>query len=191
MIKYKNPCTISTKSDLILRDYDLLAELSSLTYVSIAGTITCMDESIRRKIEPNGAPSLRRFAMLKEFSKTNAATGLHFMPIIPYLTDTRDNIDVILSNAKDSGVDYVIPSILNHRGQTRRAFFDFVRAEYSELCKPLSDLYKSGGADKEFTRTLYSLVNELRTKNNLSLNYTAIMKEKIKHTENVQLSLFD
>lgn len=191
MIKYKNPCIISTKSDLILRDYDLIAELSNLTYVNIAATITCMDENIRNKIEPGGVSSLRRFEMLKEFTKTDACTGLHVMPLIPYLSDSRENIDALFSHAKDNGVKYVIPDVLNLRGRTRWAFFDFIRMEYSELCKPLQDLYKNGGADKEYKQKLYSLVNELRTKYNLSRDYNAFMKEKLKQADGVQLSLFD
>lgn len=190
MIKYKNPCIISTKSDLILRDYDLIAELSSLTYVNVAATITCMDESMRRKIEPNGAPSLKRFAMLKEFSKTDASIGLHLMPIIPFLTDTRGNIDSLFSHAIDSGVQYFIPQILNLRGKTRWAFFEFIRSEYPALCKPFQDLYKAGGVDKAYKYELYSLVNELKTKYKLSTNYDAIIRDKLKKPEFEQLSLF-
>ena len=52
MIKYKNPITISTKSDLILRDYDLLSELAGLTYVNIAVTVTTMDENLSKLLEP-------------------------------------------------------------------------------------------------------------------------------------------
>ncbi len=191
LIKYRNPCIISTKSDLILRDYDLISELSNLTYVNVAATITCMDESVRKKIEPGGAPSLRRFAMLNEFSKTNASIGLHFMPIIPFLTDNRENIDSLFANAKDSNVAYVIPGTLNLRGKTRWAFFDFIRNEYPHLYTSLQDLYKTGGAGKEYKEKLYSVVSELRLKYNLSCNYSAIMKSKLKQTENEQLSFFD
>jgi len=191
MIKYKNPCIISTKSDLILRDYDLIAELSELTYVNVAATVTCMDENIREKIEPGGAPSLRRFAMLKEFSKTDASIGLHFMPIIPFLTDNRENIDSLFAHAKDSNVEYVIPATLNLRGKTRWAFFDFIRNEYPYLYTSLQELYKSGGAGKEYKEKLYSMINELRSVYGLSCNYSAIMKAKLKQTNNEQLSLFD
>jgi len=118
MIKYQTPCIISTKSDLVLRDYDLIDELSRITYINVAATITCMDENIRKKIEPVGVPSLKRFAMLKAFAKTNASTGLHFMPIIPYLTDTRENVDGLYARAKDSEVDYVLPGVLYLRGKT-------------------------------------------------------------------------
>ena len=191
MIKYKNPCIISTKSDLILRDYELIAELSSLTYVNVAATITCMDESKRRKIEPNGAPSQRRFAMLKEFSKTDASIGLHLMPIVPFLTDTRENINSLLSHAKENGVQYFIPGILNLRGRTRWAFFNFIREEYPALCKPFQDLYKTGGVDKAYKYELYSLINKLKAKHALSTNYNSIIKEKLNKPEFKQLSLFD
>jgi DNA repair photolyase len=191
MTKYKTPCIISTKSDLILRDYDLIAELSTITYVNVAATVTCMDESIRTKIEPVGAESLKRFAVLKEFSKTNASTGLHFMPIIPYLTDNRENVDSLYAHAKDSQVDYVLPGTLHLRSQTRQAFFAFIKAEYRDLYGPLQDLYKSGGTRKEYKNKLYSMVNALKAKYGLSGSYSAPMKEKLKQTKHSQLSLFD
>jgi len=190
MIKYKTPCIISTKSDLILRDYDLVSELANITYVNVAATITCMDENIRRKIEPNGVKSLKRFAMLKEFSKTNASTGLHFMPIIPYITDSRDNVDSLYANAKDCGVDYVLPGTLYLRRKTRGVFFDFINQEFPHLYEELQTLYKTGGAGKEYKDKLYLMVNELKSKYNLSSSYSKPMKEKLNQSENIQISLF-
>lgn len=190
MIKYKTPCIISTKSDLILRDYELIAELSSITYVNVAATVTCMDENIRKRIEPNSAPSLKRFAMLKEFSKTNASTGLHFMPIIPFLTDEYENIDSLYSNAADSHVDYVLPGVLYLRGKTREVFFDFIKREFMHIYEPLQQLYKTGSAGKEYKDKLYLTVNELKEKHGLSSSYSRPMKEKMKQISGEQLSLF-
>lgn len=191
MIQYKTPCIISTKSDLILRDYDLIAELASITYVNVAATITCMDESIRKKIEPNGAPSLKRFTMLKEFAKTNASTGLHFMPIIPYLTDNRENVDSLYSHAEGCEVDYVLPGTLYLRGKTRQVFFDFIESEFPNLYEPMKNLYKTGSTGKEYKDELYKMVNELKAKYHLSGSYTKPMKEKLKQAEYTQLTLFD
>ena len=81
LIQYKTPCIISTKSDLILRDFDLLDQLSRITYVNVAATITTTDETLRKKLEPGGVPSDRRFSMLKAFAKTKVHTGLHAMPL--------------------------------------------------------------------------------------------------------------
>jgi len=191
MIKYKNPCILTTKSDLILRDYDLIAELSEITYVGLAATITSMDENIRRKIEPGGTESMRRFNMLKAFSKTKATTGLHFMPIIPYLTDSRENIDSLFSQAKDCNVKYVIPGLLNLRGRTRWVFFDFIKKDYPELYSPLQSLYAAGNNRMDYKKSVYKMLNEFRLKYRLSFDYTTPMNEKLKLADGYQLSLFD
>ena len=180
LIKYKTPAIISTKSDLILRDYDLIDELSKITYINIAATITTMDENKRKLIEPRGVESDKRFKMLKIFRTTNASVGLHVMPIIPYLTDSFENFDSLFSMAQDSGVHYVLPGTLYLKGKTRTAFFDFIKKEFSQYYNDLLALYKTGGADKEYKNSLYRIVNDLRGKYNLSSSYTKPMKEKLK-----------
>ena len=190
MIKYKTPCIISTKSDLILRDYDLIDELSRITYVNVAATITCINENIRKKIEPNAVPTIDRFKMLKEFNKTNASTGLHFMPIIPYITDGFENVDLIYNQAAHCKVDYVLPGVLYLRGKTRKVFFDFIRQEYPNLYEPLQTLYKKGGAGKEYKDELYAMVNQIKEKYNLSSSYSKPLKEKLRNYTNEQLTLF-
>lgn len=180
LIKYKTPAIISTKSDLILRDYDLIDELSRITYINVAATITTMDEKVRKLIEPGGVESHRRFEMLKTFRKTNASVGLHVMPIIPYLTDSFENFDLLFSRAKDSNVHYVLPGTLYLRGKTRTVFFDFIKKEIPHLYNDLAKLYMTGGADKEYKNTLYKMINELRDKYELSSSYTKPMKEKLR-----------
>lgn len=182
LIRYKTPAIISTKSDLILRDYDLIDELSRVTYINIAATITTMDEKVRKLIEPGGVESAKRFNMLKTFRKTNASVGLHVMPIIPYLTDSFENFNLLFSMAKDSDVHYVLPGTLYLRGKTRTVFFDFIKREVPHLYNDLAALYKTGGADKEYKNSLYKMVNELREKYNISSSYVKPMKEKLNQT---------
>lgn len=183
LIKYKTPAIISTKSDLILRDYDLIDELSKLTYINVAATITTSDEELRKLIEPGGVQSSRRFKMLREFRKTNASVGLHVMPIIPYLTDGFNNIDSLFNMTKDSDVHYVLPGTLYLRGKTRTVFFDFIKKEFPSLLNSLLEIYKTGGADEEYKNNLYKTVNQLRDKYSLSSSYSKPMKEKLKRCD--------
>ncbi|HIF5131550.1 TPA: radical SAM protein [Clostridioides difficile] len=191
LIKYKTPAIISTKSDLILRDYDLIDKLSRITYINVASTITTVNEDTQRLIEPNGVDSMRRFKMLKEFRKTNASVGLHIMPIIPYITDDFDNINSLFRHAKECNVHYVLPGALYLRGITRGVFFDFVKKEFPELFDKLSILYSAGSLNREYKNQLYKMVNELRYKYSLSSSYSKIMKEKLKNSGDVQISFFD
>lgn len=190
LIKYKTPAIISTKSELILRDYDLIDELSRITYVNIAATITTTDEILRKMLEPKGAPSDKRFEMLKVFHKTNASTGLHVMPIIPFLTDSYENIDSLFYKAKESNVHYVLPGTLYLRGQTRKVFLNFIKTEFPGKYERILALYKTGGADKEYKNQLYKLVNELRDKYSLSSSYSKSMEEKLNQTQYEQLKMF-
>ncbi|MGS2332800.1 hypothetical protein ACVCBD_16420 [Clostridioides difficile] len=135
--------------------------------------------------------SIRRFKMLKEFRKTNASVGLHIMPIIPYITDDFDNINLLFRHAKECNVHYVLPGTLYLRGITRGIFFDFVKKEFPELFDKLSILYSTGSLNRGYKNQLYKMVNELRYKYSLSSSYSKIMKEKLKNSGDVQISFFD
>ena len=178
-IKYKTPIIISTKSDLILRDYHLIEELAEITYVNIASTIVTVDEDIREKMEPGASESKARFNMLKAFSKTKASTGLHVMPIIPYLTDSYLNIDELFSRGKDANVTYVLPGTLYLRGNTKGNFLEFIKSEFPDKYNKINTLYIKGSAGKEYKNGLYKMVNEVRAKYNLSNSYSKPIKERL------------
>ncbi|MCZ7608657.1 MAG: radical SAM protein [Ignavibacterium sp.] len=180
LIKHKTPAIISTKSELILRDYDLIAKLAKLTYVNVASTITTMDESIRQKIEPFCSPGKNRFNVLKEFRKTNASVGLHTMPIISYLTDSYFNIEQLCLEARESNVHYMLPGVLYLRGKSRNIFFEFLKESFPDEYESIAKLYKTGGADKSYKEKLYNeVVNPLRQKYGISNSYIKPMKEKM------------
>lgn len=180
LIKYKNPAIISTKSTLVLRDFELIDELSHITYINIAETITTIDENVREKIEPGSASSEDRFKVLKEFRKTNASIGLHLMPIIPLITDSESNFDGLFSRAMGCGVDYVLPGTLYLRGRTRKHFLEFMKRDFPDIYNEFIGLYKTGGADKEYKNRLYIMVNRLRDKYQLPSSYMKPMRDKLK-----------
>lgn len=191
MIKYKNPCIISTKSDLILRDFEIIEKLADITYVNIAATITCANENMRQKLEPKGAESIKRFEMLKEFSKTKAHTGVHFMPIIPFITDSRENIMGIYEGAKWCNAEYVLPALLNLRGKTREVFLDFMNAEFSDKLYNFIEFYKNKDFKNKYRKCIYATVREAEIKYSISSDYMKFYHKKPDNNEAIQLSLFD
>jgi len=179
LIKYKTPAIISTKSDLILRDFDLIDQLSRITYINIAATITTMDEDVRQKIEPKASPSLKRFEMLQTFRKTNASVGVHMMPLLPYLTDTEENLDALFAQTKASDILYALPGTLNLRGKTKPYYLQFIRMQYPELYEKTVQLYRSGSLDKNYKNDIHKRVNRLISKYTISTNYMPLIKERI------------
>lgn len=192
LIKYKNPAIISTKSKLILRDYDLIDELSRITYINIASTVTTTDKEVSSLLEPNADTPKERFEVLKTFRKTNASVGLHTMPIIPYLTDSPENFESLFYFAKESNVHYAYLGTLYLRGETRKFFFNFIQKNYPHLYKNIYMLFNNRERKIEYKNSLYKLINPIRNKYSVSSSYTKVMKEKLKTEEkyNPQLKLF-
>ena len=184
MIKYKNPIIISTKSKLILRDLELIKELSSLTTVNIACTITAADENIRKYIEPNASSSIDRFKVLNKIkAETNAVVGVHLMPIIPYLTDNYNSLNAIYRTASKIKADYVLPGTLYLRGKTKEIFMSSIEKYDDELYLKLKEMYKKGSAGDEYKKGLYKNIYELQKKYNINANYMKAINDKIKSFE--------
>lgn len=179
LIKYQTPAIISTKSDLILRDYDLIDQLSRITYINIAATITTADEKIRALIEPGSSPTTARLAMLKEFKKTKASIGFHMMPILPLITDSPENLEQLCRAAMDCGADYLLPGVLYLRGQTRTRYFSFLESEFPNLIPQYRELYKKGGADQDYKQELYKKLNLFREMYNVPKSYMKPMRDRL------------
>ncbi len=163
-IKYKIPICLSTKSKLILRDFDLFAELATLVPVDIACTITTVNEKIRQLIEPNASSSQERFNNLKEFSKTNVNTGIFIMPIIPELTDSYENLSMLYKIAKENKINYAITSILNLRGETKIKFLNFLKDKLPHLYNKIKAHYKGSYVNLIYKRHIYNIINKLEKK---------------------------
>lgn len=180
MIKYKTPIIISTKSNLILRDIDLIRQLSNLTYVNVAFTITTLDEKIREKIEPYGSKTIDRFKALNEFKKTtNASVGVHLMPIIPYLTDNYNNLKEIYRISGKIKVDYVLPGTLYLKGKTKPYFLNFVRNYDINIYNKINNLYEKNSDRHNYKDGLYRVIDKFKKEFNVSSNYMKVLKEKI------------
>ncbi len=106
--KYGFGATVLTKSDLILRDLDLLQRINEKTKAVAQITLTTLDNDLSRLIEPNVCPTSRRVEVLREFQGAGIPTVVWFCPILPYLTDTEENILSILDVCRDTGVKGII-----------------------------------------------------------------------------------
>ena len=149
-----------------------------------------MDEDIRSVLEPGGVSSSRRFDVLSEFRKTNASTGVHMMPVIPYITSVRENLEAVFSETKQRDIHYLITSNLNLKGPTRAVFFNFVREEFPQYEHPLTRLFSYGKEYKEYKSELFQMISEVRTKYNVKADFGSIIKEKNAQFEAEQLSFF-
>ncbi len=101
----KSSTTVQTKSDLIIRDIDILQRMKN---VEVIFTINTMDEIIARKIEP-GAPSpQRRLEALRQLSEAGIKTWVFLGPIIPQINDSSDSLKKVVRQVKDAGAGKIM-----------------------------------------------------------------------------------
>ncbi|MEG0404283.1 SPL family radical SAM protein [Anaerorhabdus sp.] len=98
---------LSTKSDLVTRDIDILKEIKEHSPVLINMTITTVDDELCKIIEPNVCVSSKRFEALKKISDAGIDTCILMMPILPWITDSDDNIKELVKRAHECGVKYI------------------------------------------------------------------------------------
>ncbi len=106
--RYGFGASVQTKSDLVLRDIDLFDRINRKAKGVLQMTLTVADESLSRILEPNVCPTARRYEVLKEFQARGIPTVVWMTPILPFLTDTEENIRTILDRCFDAGVKGIV-----------------------------------------------------------------------------------
>ncbi|MHA1359711.1 MAG: radical SAM protein [Candidatus Helarchaeota archaeon] len=144
LLKHRYPVSISTKSVLVLRDLDLFSKIAEITWCDLAFTITSIDEDVSSFLEPRAATSEERFSALEKIKEEypSIQTGVNFMPIVPFLEDSDENMEAIVRNAHEVKVDYINFAGLTLRDQQATYFLQKLREKYPEIVKKFHRLYR-------------------------------------------------
>lgn len=136
--EYRFPVHIITKSNLVLRDLEILRGISQV-YAAVTFTITTADDQLGKKIEP-GAPRVSaRLEAIRILAENGLLTGVSLMPVLPFLEDNVENIRQIVAHAHDAGARYIIPSFgMTLRDRQREYYY----RKLDHLFPGLSSVYK-------------------------------------------------
>lgn len=128
--EFRYPVHVMTKSDLVLRDMELLRKISRV-YATVSLTITTADDALSAKLEPGAPVSSNRFVAVKTLNDNGIRAGILLMPVLPFITDTEENIRLILEKAHEAKAAYVLPAFgMTLRDKQRTYFFD--KLEHSD-----------------------------------------------------------
>lgn len=106
--RYGFGVAIQTKSDRILRDLDLLKSINSKAKCVVQMTLTTYDEDLCRIVEPKVCTTKRRYEVLQIMKENGIPTVVWLSPILPYINDTRENIEGILEYCRAANVYGII-----------------------------------------------------------------------------------
>jgi len=175
--QYRFPVHISTKSKLVTRDIDILKEINKKAIlpqdlrgklehgVLITLSISTLDEKVSKIFEP-GAPTPReRLETLQKIKEEGFKTGLAYIPILPYISDTEHQLEEMIRTAKEYNADYVFIGALTLYGAGKTLYYKILEKHYPELLPKYEKLFKgSFQPEKSYQNHLYKTAKTLTKK---------------------------
>jgi DNA repair photolyase len=144
-----NPFSILTKSTLILRDLDLLAEAARRGLVRVSLSIGTVDEGVWRATEPGTPPPARRLRAVEQLRAAGVPCGVLIAPILPGLSDDDDQLDAVARAVVDAGASSIGHVVLHLRHpETRRVYLDRLAATHPDLVAATERRYRGTSAPK-------------------------------------------
>lgn len=162
--------TCITKSDLILRDLDLLKKINEKAKTVVQITLTTADEDLCRKIEPNVCTTKRRVEVLKKLNDADIPTVVWLTPFLPYINDTEENINELLDYCIETNVKGIICFNigLTLRDGNRQYFYKKLDESFPGLKNRYIEKYGSNYVlESENNRQLMDLFYKKTAENNI------------------------
>ena len=190
--KYNFGVSIDTKSDLIIRDLDILKEINEKNNVIIKFTITTPHDSLSKIIEPRVCPSSKRLKALKILSDNGIFAGIMMNPVLPFITDKEEDIKELVRLAHESGAKFIYTFMGMTLRENQR---DYYYEKLDEHFKGLKGKYIKYYGDKyncpvpDYKRLYKVLTNEC-DKYGILYNMKDIIKaykKEIKEPEQITL----
>ena len=160
LLKHRFPVFISTKRTLITRDIQLLKEIDKAAIlpvdlanklnrgVILSVSVSTMDEKISDVLEPGAVPPQQRLDLVQPLKNEGFLVGVNAIPVLPYISDSDESLEIIIANAKDHGADYVLVGGLtlfgNGTADSKTLFYKFLNRYDPSLLPKYDQLYGSG-----------------------------------------------
>ncbi len=159
------PCSILTKSPLLLRDSKLMLEVQERAPVAANLSVPTLDEGAWRETEPHTPSPRARLEAVAELNRAGIPTGVLIAPLMPGINDRPEEVERILELAGEAGAVDVGGVALHLRGEVKGLFFDWLADRRPDLLPRYRELYRRGAyAPTEERRRLQALVKRGSTR---------------------------
>jgi DNA repair photolyase len=146
-----HPVGIVTKSALVLRDLDILARMAERNLAKVALSVTTLDATLARKMEPRAATPMRRLETLRRLAQAGVPTTVMVAPVIPALNDME--IERILEAARTAGAKEAGYVLLRLPLEVRDLFREWLIANYPDRYRHVFKLIRDMRGGKDYDST--------------------------------------
>ncbi|MBI4463363.1 MAG: radical SAM protein [Acidobacteria bacterium] len=157
--------SITTKSDLIRRDLDLLREIVRHNDLQVNMTITTLREQLARCLEPRAPRPALRLEAVAEVARAGVSVAVFAMPVLPAITDDPKELEAIAQAAANAGACYFAVNVLFLMPSAQKAFFPFLEQQFPRLAQRYRSLYaRSAYLRGPYRERMAKLAERLRQK---------------------------
>ena len=149
LCEFRNPCSILTKSPLLLRDLDLFTELAATAGFSANLSIGTLDTGVWRRTEPGTPHPKARIAAVRQLRDAGVPCGVLVAPVLPGISDAPEQLRAVVRAAADAGAAHVSPITLHLRPGVREEFLPWLEREYPQLLPGYRRMYRGSNAPKQ------------------------------------------
>ncbi len=148
LLRYRHPVTLITKSSLILRDLNLLSSLAVQKLVSVAVSLTSMDNRIKSTLEPRAASPAKRLEVVAALAEAKVPVGVMVAPVIPLINDAE--IESLLEQAYQAGARSASYVLLRLPYEVKDLFRQWLQVHYPEKAKHVMNLVRQSRGGKDY-----------------------------------------
>jgi DNA repair photolyase len=168
MRDFANPFSILTKGSLILRDIDLLQQCAAVADVGTNVSVGFVDKEVWRSLEPGTPSPLKRLEVCRSLNDAGIPCGVLMAPIIPFITDSPEQLEAAVKAIADSGSTHLTPIVLHLRTGAREWYLKWLSENHPGLVSRYEKLYARGAyAPKAYQEEITGRVEELARKHRI------------------------
>src|SRR5678816_3522803 len=164
LCEFRNPTSIVTKGPMIVRDTDVLVDLSARTDCSVCVSVPCVDEDVWRTLEPGTAHPMQRLRAVRELVDAGIYAGVLMSPIVPGFSSRPALLERTMKAAVDHGARFIGSNVMHLEGGTRDHFMRWLEAERPELVDGYRQLYATKYAPTAYRAEVKKIVSGLMGK---------------------------
>ena len=164
----RTPVGIVTKGPMIVRDVDLLAELTRVAGCTVYLSVPTVDEETWRALEPGTAHPLQRLRAVRILRDAGVNAGVLMAPVVPGFTTQTAKLEATIKACADHGAAFMGANVLYLKGGTKDHFMGFLRHAFPDMVESYQRLYPGAYAPPEYVGTVRALIEMLQERYQVS-----------------------
>src|SRR5829696_473506 len=168
LVNARTPVGIVTKGPMIVRDVDLLSELSRVASCTVYLSVPTVDEEAWRTLEPGTAHPLQRLRAVRTLRDAGINAGVLMAPVVPGFTTQTAKLDATIKAVADHGAAFMGANVMFLKGGTKDHFMGFLAHSHPEMVESYQRLYPGAYTSPEYAGTVRALIEMLQERHKVN-----------------------